>query len=141
TNGAGGQRVGVNDIDRAVVDEIAEALFETEEALAGGDRGGGGLAQFAIRAPVFGSVAAGPEMADLDHVLGPCEVVALEGTGVADAVVNGEGAEMVGGEGRRRANRVADGLDVLAQVLQAFFGGDAAAVDGAGPIGDEAGPD
>src|SRR5204863_5465731 len=39
-NGARGERVRVDDIDGAVVDQVAEALFETEQALAGCDRGG-----------------------------------------------------------------------------------------------------
>ena len=82
------ERVRVDDVDGAVVDEVAEALFQAEQALAGGDRRGGGFAQFAIGAPVLRRVAAGAEVAHLDHVLGPRQVVAFEGARIADAVVD-----------------------------------------------------
>ena len=37
-DGTRGQRVRMDDVDGAVVDEVAEAFLQTEEALAGGDR-------------------------------------------------------------------------------------------------------
>ena len=86
----------MDDADRVVIDEVLEALFQPEQALAHRQRSHRGLLDELVRLPVQGSVA-GVERADLQDVFRPSQVIRFECARVTDGIGNVESAEVVGG--------------------------------------------
>ena len=118
-----GERIGMDDIDRAVFDEIAEPLLQSEKAFARVDGGGGGFLQLLIRLPVLRRIASGTEVAHLNHVLRPCQVVHFEGPGIANAVVQIERAEVIGCKRDLPADAVAHAPRLVVQVHELLRAG------------------
>src|SRR6476660_2211560 len=108
----------MDNVNGAVVDERPESFLKTKEALAGCDGCRSRFGQVAVGAPVLRSVTTRAQMAHLNHVLGPGQIVRFERARVADTVIEAQCSEMVGGQRCFPADLVAHSLDILTQVLQ-----------------------